>query len=130
MKRRYKLKVMSEKKSILKDKSFDFALKIIEVYKYLTINQKEYILSKQVLRSGTSIGANIREAQNAQSKADFIHKLSISQKECDETLYWLELLYKSSYLTEELFNSVYNIAIELLKMLRSSIITTKKTYNL
>jgi four helix bundle protein len=117
---------MSDKKSILKDKSFGFALKIIELYKYLITNHKEFILSKQVLRSGTSIGANIREAQNAQSKADFIHKLSISQKECDETLYWLELLFKSNYISEELFKDVYGIATELLKMLRSSIITTKK----
>ncbi len=117
---------MSDKKSILKDKSFGFALKIIELYKYLTSVQKEFILSKQVLRSGTSIGANIREAQNAQSKADFIHKLSISQKECDETLYWLELLFQSKYISEELFKDVNGIATELLKMLRSSIITTKK----
>ena len=85
----------------LKDKSFQFALNIVKLYKHLTEEKREYIMSKQLLRSGTSIGANIREAQNAQSKADFIHKLSISQKECDETLYWLELLHKSGFLEEK-----------------------------
>lgn len=127
---------MSEKKSILKDKSFQFALRTIKLYQYLTKEMKEYVMSKQLLRSGTSIGANIREAQNAQSKADFIHKLSISQKECDEVLYWLELLHQSEYLTETEFNAIYSEATELLKMLRSAIITSKKnnskfiTYNL
>lgn len=93
--------------------------------KILNRRKKEYILSKQLLRSGTSIGANIREAQNAQSKADFIHKLSISQKECDETMYWLELLYQSELLVYEKYNLIHSDAGELLKMLRSSIITTK-----
>jgi four helix bundle protein len=117
---------MSEKKSIIKEKSFQFALRIIKIYKYLTEEKKEYILSKQLIRSGTSIGANIREAQNAQSKADFIHKLSISQKECDEVSYWLELLNQSEYLSESEFNPIYSEANELLKMLRSAIITSKK----
>ena len=116
---------MNEKENPLKDKSFLFALRIVRLYKLLIEVKKEYVLSKQLLRSGTSIGANIREAQNAQSKADFIHKLSISQKECDETLYWLELLYQSEYLTEIEFNSIYPEANELLKMLRSAIITSK-----
>lgn len=74
-------------KNILKDKSFHFAIRIIKLYKYLIENKKEYVLSKQLLRSGTSIGALVREAQNAESKNDFIHKLGISQKECDETIY-------------------------------------------
>jgi len=117
---------MSEKKSPLKDKSFLFALRIINLYKHLTEEKKEYVMSKQLLRSGTSVGANIREAQNAQSKADFIHKLSVSQKECDESLYWMELLYQSEYLNETDFNSLYLEANELLKMLRSAIITSKK----
>ena len=121
---------MSEKQQPLKDKSFLFALRIVKLYRYLTEEKKEYVLSKQVLRSGTSIGANIREAQNAQSSADFIHKLSISQKECDESLYWLELLCQSGYLDQKEFDSINTDAIELLKMLRSAIITTKKkTYN-
>lgn len=116
---------MSESKSILKDKSFLFALKIIKLYKFLVEEKREYVLSKQILRSGTSVGANIREAQNAQSNIDFIHKLSISQKECDETMYWLELLNQSEYLAEEEYNQMYNQANELLKMLRSAIITSK-----
>jgi four helix bundle protein len=116
---------MSESKNILKDKSFQFALRIIKLNKFLTEEKREYVMSKQILRSGTSVGANIREAQNAQSTADFIHKLSISQKECDETIYWLELLNQSEYIAEEEFNSLHLNANELLKMLRSAIITSK-----
>ncbi len=82
-----------ERKNVLKKKSFEFAIKIVEMYKFLCESKREFVLSKQVLRSGTSIGANVREANHAQSGKDFIHKLSIAQKECDETLYWLELLY-------------------------------------
>lgn len=110
---------------ILKDRSFSFALKIVKLSKFLGEERKEYVLSKQIMRSGTSIGANIREAQNAQSKADFIHKLSISQKECDETMYWLELLNQSGYISEAEYISTYKEANELLKMLRSAIITSK-----
>ncbi len=117
---------MSEKKSILKEQSFEFALNIVKVYKQLTEDKREYVLSKQLLRSGTSIGANIREAQNAQSRADFIHKLSISQKECDESLYWLELLHQSDYINTDLFSALYSKAKSLLKMLRSAILTTKQ----
>jgi four helix bundle protein len=116
---------MNEKQNPLKDKSFQFALRTIKLYKHLIEKKKEYVISKQLLRSGTSIGANIREAQNAQSKADFIHKLSISQKECDESLYWMELLYQSEYLNKGDFDSIYFEANELLKMLRSAIITSK-----
>jgi four helix bundle protein len=116
---------MNEKQNPLKDKSFKFALRIIKLYKYLIEEKKEYVISKQLLRSGTSIGANIREAQNAQSKADFIHKLSISQKECDESLYWMELLHQSEYLNKVDFDTIYFEANELLKMLRSAIITSK-----
>ncbi|MEP6682379.1 MAG: four helix bundle protein [Parafilimonas sp.] len=87
---------MSE--SVLKNKSFQFAVRIIKLYHYLIIDKKEYVLSKQLLRSGTAIGALIREAQNAESKADFIHKSGIAQKECDETIYWLELLKETNYL--------------------------------
>ncbi len=112
-------------KSILKDKSFLFAVRIINVYKYLVSEQKEYVISKQLLRSGTSVGANIREAQNAQSVKDFIHKLSISQKECDETLYWLELLKETSFLTKKETESLHSDATELIKMLKSAIITSK-----
>ncbi|ABG58311.1 four helix bundle protein [Cytophaga hutchinsonii] len=79
-----------------------------------------------MLRAGTSIGANVREAVNAQRKPDFIHKLSISQKECDETLYWLELLKETTYISEFEFESMYNDNVDLLKILRSIIITSKK----
>ena len=84
---------MSE--SIIANKSFSFAIGIIKVYKYIIANKKEFVLSKQLLRSGTAVGALIRETQNAESKIDFIHKVGIAQKECDEFLYWLELLYES-----------------------------------
>ena len=90
-------------------------------------------MSKQLLRSGTAIGALIREAQNAESKADFIHKLGIAQKECDETIYWLELLQETNYLQPKEFDSIHMQATALLKMIRSAIITSKKkliTHNL
>jgi four helix bundle protein len=117
---------MNGKPSVLKDKSFLFALAVIKLYKKLTVEKKEYTMSRQLLRSGTSIGANIREAQNAQSKLDFIHKLSISQKECDETIYWLELLFQSDFINENEFNIHNQDGNELLKMLRSALITLKK----
>ena len=116
---------MNGKPNILKDKSFAFALRITKLYKYLGEDKKEFVLSKQMLRSGTSVGANNREAQNAESKLDFIHKLAISQKECDETLYWLELLCKSEYLTDIEYQSMSNDAEEILKIIRSAIPTTK-----
>ena len=114
------------KKSVIQDKSFAFAIKAINCYKYLSKEKKEFVMSKQLLRSGTSVGANIREAQNAQSKADFIHKLSISQKECDESLYWLELLNATDYLDEHKFKELHKDATEVLKILRSIILTTKQ----
>ena len=121
---------MSE--SILKNKSFSFAIHVVKLYQYLITEKKEFILSKQLLRSGTAIGALVRESQNAESKADFIHKLGIAQKECDETVYWLELLNATDYLNEKEFKSICNEATELLKMIRSAIITSKKliTHNL
>ena len=113
---------MSE--NIVKSKSFAFAVRTVNFYKILN-ERKEFILSKQLLRSGTSVGANVREAINGQSIADFIHKLSISQKECDESIYWLELLKATNYINEKEFNSMYDDAVELLKIIRSIIITTK-----
>ena len=117
---------MKDKKTVLKDKSFAFALRCVNLYKYLSETKREFILSKQMLRSGTSVGANIREAQNAESTADYIHKFSISQKECDETIYWLELLYESKYLTLLEFTSINMEANELFKMIRSTILTLKQ----
>ncbi len=110
----------------VKTKSFQFAIRIVHLYKYLCDEKREYVISKQILRSGTSIGANVRESQNAESKADFIHKLGIAQKETDETLYWLELLEATSYLDEEEFLSMHKDANEILKLVRSIIITSKK----
>lgn len=115
--------------SILKEKSFTFSVKLIKVYKFLVENRKEYVMSRQLLRSGTAIGALVREAKNAESKMDFIHKLGIAQKECDETLYWLELLLASEFLTKDEFNNIYPLADEILKMIRSTILTTKQNLN-
>jgi len=113
------------RKNIIQEKSFDFALDVIKVSKKLSEN-REYTLSKQLLRSGTSIGANIRESKNAESKKDFIHKLSISQKECDECIYWIELLFHSQYINIKTYKTLNNKANELLKILKSIIITTRK----
>jgi four helix bundle protein len=113
-------------KNILLEKSFIFSVKIVKLCRYLTETKKEFVLSKQLLRSGTAIGALIREAQNAESTKDFIHKLAIAQKECDETIYWLELLKETEYIDQIEFENIQCIAIELLKMLRSSIITMKQ----
>lgn len=118
---------MSE--SIVKIKSFELAIRGVNFYKYLVAEKKEYIMSKQFLRSVTSVGANVREAVNAQSKPDFIHKLSIAQKECDESLYWLELLKETNYISELEFESIYQQNNEVLKIIRSIIITSKKTHN-
>jgi four helix bundle protein len=86
-------------------------------------------MSKQLLRSGTSVGANVREAQNAESTADFIHKLAIAQKECDETLYWLELLHATNFLTEQEYSSLAQDGTSLLKIIRSIILTTKQNHS-
>ena len=117
------------KDNIVRVKSFAFAIKIVNTYKYLIDNKKEFVLSKQLLRSGTSIGANIREADNAESKADFIHKMSIAQKETDETLYWLELLKETNYLSETNFISISSEAQEILKLVRSIIISSKNSFH-
>jgi four helix bundle protein len=117
---------MSQTKSILKDKSFAFAIEIVKTYKVLVEEKREYVMSKQLLRSGTSVGANIREAKNAESTNDFIHKLGIAQKECDETLYWLELLEETEYLKNESFLKLSDQANQILKMIRSTILTIKQ----
>lgn len=110
---------------VLKDKSFQFAIRTVNLYKYLKDEKKEFTLSKQLLRSGTAIGAMYREAEFAESKSDFIHKLAIAQKECNESLYWLELLKVTDYLKEEEFQSLHENASELMKLLTSSIKTAK-----
>ncbi len=110
----------------LKDKSFSLAVRIVKLYQYLTQQKGEFVLSKQVLRAGTNPGAMVREAKHAESDVDYIHKLSVAQKEINETIYWLELLEETGYLTNEQFLSIYNDAIEVHKLLTSSIITKKK----
>jgi len=114
------------KENLIKDKSFRFAIRIVNLHKLLSGERKDFVMSKQLLRSGTSIGANIREAQNGESKADFIHKLGIAQKETDETLYWLELLKATNYINTEEFESLFADANELLKIIRTIILNTKK----
>ena len=113
-------------KSVLREKSFDFGLIIIEVCRHLKESKKEYILYRQLLRSGTAIGAMIREAEFAQSKADFINKLSIALKEANETEYWFELLIASDCLEKETHRSAVLLLKELIKMLIASINTVKK----
>lgn len=108
--------------SPIKDKSYKFAVRVIRLYKFLSEEKREFILSKQVLRSGTSIGANVKEATEAESRADFIHKL----KEASETEYWLELLKETEYLDEAAFNSIYADCQELLKLLTAIIKSSKQ----
>ena len=112
--------------NVVRDKSFSFALRIVKLYQYLKEEKKEYVLSKQVLRSGTAIGALIRESQHAESKADFIHKLAIALKEANETEYWIELLFHSEYLEQKSYQSIHADIEELLKLLTSIIKTTKE----
>ena len=100
------------KKNIVKEKSFAFALRIVNVCKYLQSEKKEFILSKQLLRSGTAIGALVCESEHAESKADFIHKIAIAQ-ETNETEYWIELLFQSNYLNEAEYKSIITNSIEL-----------------
>ncbi len=109
-------------------KSKDFALRIIKLYKYLTVSQKEFVLSKQVLRSGTSIGANVKEGIRGQTKPDFYAKMNIALKEASETEYWLELLHESGFLSEheDDFESLYNECQELLKILMAITKTQNK----
>jgi len=121
---------MSE--SIVKTKSFELAVRGVNFYKWFVSEKKEFVISKQFLRSVTSVGANVREAVNSQSKPDFIHKLSIAQKECDESMYWLEILKETNYISLIEFDSIHQQCNEVLKIIRSIIITSKKkliTYN-
>ena len=113
------------KENVLKDKAFSFALRIVKLYQYLANEKKEFVISKQVLRSGTSIGANIEEANQAQSKLDFIHKLSIAQKESFETHYWIRILRESEFLNKKLADSLLQDCEEIQKLSTSSIKTAK-----
>jgi len=114
-----------KRENIVKTKSYAFALRIVKLYKYLVKDHKEYVLSKQLLRSGTSVGALVRESEYAQSKSDFIHKLSIALKEANETEYWLMLLNDADYLNDKMYQSIKPDIIELLKLLTAIINTSK-----
>ena len=114
---------VSKKQNLILDKTFGFSLSIIEIYKYLTEEKKEFVMSKQLLRSGTRIGVNCEEADSAQSHRDFIAKMSISLKEARETHYWIRLLLKSGYLTK---NDILNECESIIKILSKILITAKE----
>lgn len=116
-------------KNVIKNKSFAFAIRIVKLYQFLCDSKKEFILSKQLLRSGTAVGALIREAEHAESKIDFKHKMSIAQKEINESIYWLELLKETGYLTDEQFQSINNDAVETIKLVTSIIKSVKANIN-
>lgn len=105
--------------NVIESKSFDFAVRIVNLHKHLSVEKKEFVLSKQLLRSGTSIGANVSEAVRGQSKADFAAKMCIALKEANESHYWIRLLYKTDFITEQEFKSIENDIIELIKILSS-----------
>jgi len=114
------------KKNVVQEKSYAFALRMIKAYKYLAQEQREFVLSKQALRSGTSIGALVKEAEHAQSLADFVNKMNIALKEANETEYWLMLLKDSEYIDEKTFTSIQHDCSELIKILASIVKTTKE----
>ena len=116
------------KDSILKVKSFEFAVRIINLYKYLKKKHGEFIISQQIIRAGTAIGALIREAEFAESRKDFMHKLTVGLKEANESVFWLELLYVTGFITRKMYESINADATELLRMLISSIKTIKSKY--
>lgn len=113
-------------KSLVKTKSFDFAVRIIRLYQYLVNEKKEFVLSKQILKSGTSVGANITEALQGQSKKDFLMKMNISLKECSETKYWIELLEATDYIDRKQKESIYSDCIEIERILTSIVKTTSE----
>lgn len=115
-----------QKNGPLREKTLKFAVRIVRLQRYLVEEKREFVLSKQLLRSGTNPGAMVREAENAESTQDFIHKLGIAQKEIGETIYWLELLIATEYLSEKEFNSINTDVEELMKIIRSVILTIKK----
>ena len=115
-----------ETENVIMKKSKAFALRIIKMYKYLCVEKREYVMAKQVLRSGTSIGANVREGVRGQTKPDFIAKMSVAQKEAEETCYWLELLYESGYINRRIFESMYGDNLEINKILASIILTARQ----
>ncbi len=117
---------MTNKQDPLREKSFGMAIRVVRLYRFLTEEKREFVMSKQILRSGTNPGAMVREAANAESGLDFIHKLGIAQKETGETQYWLDLLFKSEYINEAEHASLYHDTEEVMRLIRSSILTKKK----
>lgn len=113
------------KENVVKDKSFAFAVRIVKLNKYLCADKKEYTLSKQILRSGTSVGAMVTEAEHAQTKKDFLHKMAIAQKEINETIYWLDLLKETDYLTVQQHEDIRVDAVEIIKIITSILLSTK-----
>jgi four helix bundle protein len=117
------------KENVVKIKSFSFAIRVVKLYQFLCEQKREFVISKQLLRSGTSVGAMIREAEHAESKLDFKHKMAIAQKEINETIYWLELLKETEYLTSEQFESINTDATEIIKLITTIIKSTKANIN-
>lgn len=117
------------RENIIKNKSFAFAVRVVKLYQFLCEQKKEYVLSKQLLRSGTSVGAMVREAEHAETKNDFKHKMGIAQKEINETIYWLELLRETDYLTAEQFESINNDAVEIIKLITAILKSAKSNIN-
>ena len=111
--------------NITQDKSYSFAIRIVKAYKFLTSEQKEFVLSKQLLRSGTAIGALVREGVHAQSRPDFLNKMNVALKEAYETEYWISLLHDTGYLSDEIYRSVRKDSVELIKLLSSTVKTMK-----
>lgn len=117
------------KDNIVKNKSFAFAVRVVKLYQFLCEQKKEFVLSKQLLRSGTSVGAMAREAEHAETKNDFKHKMGIAQKEINETIYWLELLKETDYLTIEQFESINKDAVEIIKLITAILKSAKSNIN-
>ena len=111
---------------MIRQKTIDFAIRIVNFYKYLCTDKKEFVLSKQILRSGTSIGANVRESKNAQTDPDYLSKMNIALKEADETQYWLEVLFRSEMITEQEYNSLNEDLKEIIAILVAIVKKLKK----
>lgn len=112
--------------NVLKNKSYTFSIRIVKLYQHLSKDKKEYLIGKQILKSGTAIGALIREGEYAQSKPDFINKMSIALKEANETVYWLDILHDTNYLDKVLYESLKNDNLEIIKLLTATVKTAKK----
>jgi len=117
------------RENVVKNKSFAFAVRVVRLYQFLCEHKREFVLSKQLLRSGTSVGAMIREAEHAETKNDFKHKMGIAQKEINETIYWLELLKETDYLSIEQFENIHSDAIEIIKLVTAILKSTKANIN-